>query len=230
MNVVNRGVSVQVSEFAQYIQFLQRNGYDAISCSDLLEIRDATRPTPKKPVVLTFDDGYDSVYENAYPLLSKLNWRCTIFLVCNLVGKQAMWEGAPPGGLLGWERIHELQSYGIEFGSHTLSHPSLTKIDMGAARSEIVDSKAFLEDRLGREVASFAYPYGHHSPALRDIVAEAGYKLAVTTQHGRVRPGDDYLLLPRVSVYHVPPISLKFGPRMANFKWRVETRKDTRPE
>jgi hypothetical protein len=76
---------------------------------------------------------------------------------------------------------------------------------------------------------TLCYPYGSHDDTVCRLAAEAGYTTAVTTEFGRARLGDDPLRLPRISVYHVPPVSLTYGIGPLNFKWRLETRKDTRP-
>lgn len=224
-----RGAHVTREEFAQYVAFLVQHGYTGISCADFIAVRAGELTPPAKPVVLTFDDGYTELYENVYPALSVLEWRYTVFLVMNKIGKTSDWEGSAGEPLLNWLQIREMDAAGVEFGAHSLTHPSLPKIEPKEAMWEIMGSKYALEDALQNPVHSFAYPYGHYNPAVRDMVGESGYQLAVTTQHGRARPADNPLELPRVSVYHVPPISLKFGPRMMNFRWRLEQRKDVRP-
>lgn len=224
-----RGAHVAKAEFAQYVAYLNEQGYTGISCADLLAIRACERPAPPKPVVLTFDDGYAELYENVYPTLSVLGWGYTVFLVINRIGKTSDWEGGAGEPLLDWIQIREMDAAGVEFGAHTLTHPSLPKIAAKEAMWEVMGSKYALEDSLQSPIRSFAYPYGHYNPAVRHMVEEAGFKLAVTAQHGRVRESDHLLELPRVSVYHVPPLSLKFGPRMMNFRWRLEKRKDLRP-
>lgn len=224
-----RGAHVSKEEFAQYIAYLVRHGYTGISCADLIAIWGGERDAPEKPVVLTFDDGYADLYENVYPALAVLEWRYTIFLVMNRIGKTSDWEGAAGEPLLDWLKIREMDAAGVEFGAHSLTHPSLPKIAAKEAMWEVMGGKYALEDALQNPVHSFAYPYGHYDKAVREMVGEAGYRLAVTTQHGRVRPEDNPLELPRVSVYHIPRMSLKFGPRLMNFRWRLEQRKDIRP-
>ncbi len=221
---------VEKREFAQYMGYLERNGYNPISCVEWIAIRARAKASPTKPVVLTFDDGYAEMFENAHPMLNARGWGYTVFLVAERVGKTSDWEGGGNEALLSWEQIRQMQAAGVDFGAHSLTHPSLPKIAPEGAKREVQESKKALEDALGAPIRSFAYPYGHYSKAVRAMVEEAGYELAVNTQHGRIRPSDHPLELPRVSVYHVPVFSLKFGPRMMNFRWRLETRKDIRPE
>ena len=89
---------------------------------------------------------------------------------------------------------------GIGFGSHTSNHVVLTKEDLHVAGAEIIDSKAELEQQINGNVVSFAYPNGEYTPALREIVARAGYKIAVTTKTRINRSGSDPLALGRTSL------------------------------
>jgi peptidoglycan/xylan/chitin deacetylase (PgdA/CDA1 family) len=88
---------------------------------------------------------------------------------------------------------------GHAIGAHTRTHPALTKIPADRAREEISGSKKILEDRFGVEVKHFCYPYGKVSPAVRDMVAEAGYETAVTTEPGVWTEETDPWLIPRLS-------------------------------
>ena len=126
----------------------------------------------KKIFVITFDDGYRSNYLNALPLLKKYNLKATIFLIFNFIGKE---------NYLNWNEIFEMQDYGIEFGSHTISHLKLTKISLPEAKKEIFNSKKFFENRLKREILSFCYPISDFNEKIIGLVKEAGYKLAVVT-------------------------------------------------
>ena len=118
---------------------------------------------------------------------------------------------------------------GVDFQAHTRTHPKLAEIGPDDVRRELVESKDTLEQRLQAPITTLCYPYGSVSDAVVDLASEAGYTQAVTTEFGRVRAGDPALRLPRISVYHVPPVSLTYGIGPLNFRWRLESRKDTRP-
>lgn len=142
---------------------------------------------PKKHVLLTFDDGYDDLYEHFLPLAIEHRLTAVIFLVADHVAGSNVWDqksGLRARNLLTWPQIREMQRYGIEFGSHTLTHPFLPDVSHEKLRCELVESKSRLEDALGVEVTSFAYPYGGVDRRVRSAVAEAGYKLAFTTLPG----------------------------------------------
>jgi peptidoglycan/xylan/chitin deacetylase (PgdA/CDA1 family) len=101
--------------------------------------------------------------------------------------------------LLAW------QDAGQEIGSHGMTHCHLTRVSPGQARAEIFDSKKMLEDLSGREVRHFCYPYGDCNAAVRDLVGEAGYATATTTEPGLNGPDADPLLLKRLLASHRKP-------------------------
>lgn len=224
---------VTAREFALQMRMLKAAGYTALTFAGLADAMAGRTPLPHRPVLLTFDDGYTNLLTNVHPLLAALDFPYTVFLVADKVGKTNDWvvaEGYAPTPLLDWPDILALQSAGkVEFGGHTLSHPRLTALNADDARREIGHSKDVLEQKLGMAVPTFCYPYGAVNTAAIDIVRESGYNQAVTTRTGRVRAGDDPFCLPRLSVMHVPPLSVTYGIGPLNFWWRVLLWKDTRP-
>lgn len=141
----------------------------------------------KKRVLLTFDDGYDDLFTHLLPLVIEHRLTPVIFLVADRIGGTNVWDqrsGLRARNLLTWPQIREMQRYGIEFGSHTLTHPFLPEVSDEQLRCEVGESKRRLEDELGVEVASFAYPYGGVDRRVRAAVGEAGYKVAFTTLPG----------------------------------------------
>ena len=165
-------------------------------------------------------------------MLRELQFPYTVFLVSTLVGKTNDWvaaEGYEPTPLLSWEEIGEMQADGgVDFQPHTATHPHLADLTEEHARRELAEAKDTLEQRLQRPMKTLCYPYGSYNDVTRQLAREAGYTQAVTTDFGRVRHADDALRLPRISVYHVPPVSLTYGIGSLNFRWRLESRKDTR--
>lgn len=226
-------VYVTRSEFAWQMQALKRGGYTPIGFSDLDRARQ-TGQLPPRPVILTFDDGYANLLSNAYPLLAEFDWPYTVFLVSERIGNVNAWDvaiGYDPAPLLSWDQIKIMAANSrVEFHPHTQTHPRLAELDAAALRRELRDCRDSLARNLGTEMNVLCYPYGNYNDAVVDAAIEAGYTMAVTTQFGRVRRNDDPMRLPRISVHHVPPLSLAYGIGTLNFDWRVRTRKDTRPE
>ena len=223
---------VLAKEFAAQMRLLKRAGYTALTF-DALEAAWAGKTTlPPKPVLLTFDDGYANLRDNVHPLLRELDLPYTVFLVSERVGEMNDWvavDGYEPTPLLTWQEIMQMQADGgVSFQPHTATHPNLNDITDEAARQEMWSAKETLEQRLQRPMKTLCYPYGSYNDETRRLAHEMGYTTAVTTEFGRVRQEDDPLRLPRISVYHVPSVSLTYGIGSVNFLWRLASRKDTR--
>jgi peptidoglycan/xylan/chitin deacetylase (PgdA/CDA1 family) len=138
-------------------------------------------------VFLTIDDGFKDIFKNALPVLTKHRFRAVLFLVSDLLGKTNEWQqraGDIVEPLMDESEIRGWLDAGQEIGSHTQTHPRLTQLSREAARKEVTASKKSLEDRFGAGIDHFCYPYGDWNEAVRDLVAEAGYKTACTTVTG----------------------------------------------
>jgi peptidoglycan/xylan/chitin deacetylase (PgdA/CDA1 family) len=224
---------VLADEFAGQMRALKRAGYTALAFGDLAAILRDERPLPPRPILLTFDDGYANLWDNVHPLMRDLGLSYTVFLVSEKVGTTNDWvaaEGYEPTPLLTWEQIRLMQQDGgVDFQAHTATHPPLAQIPLPEARREMADCKSTLERELQKTVDVLCYPYGNVDDGVAKAAHDVGFTMAVTTQTGRVRQGDDVMRLPRLSVYHVPPFSLTYGVGILNFWWRVKTWKDKRP-
>lgn len=225
-------IHVTTPEFGWQMRSLKQKGYTPISFKALHAAMDGTGSLPERPVLLTFDDGYQDLYDNAHPLLAEMGFPYTVFLVTQRIGEDNRWvapEGLIPFPLLSWDQIKQMHKSGnVSFQPHTLTHPRLSKLPLDEARREIAGSRETLEQTLGIAADVFCYPYGDFSDEVAAIVEELGFASAVTTQFGRVRSPENRVRLPRISIYHVPPISLTYGVATWNYWWRIETRKDTR--
>ena len=224
---------VLADEFAGQMRMLKRAGYTPISFPLLAAARAGTAALPSKPVLLTFDDGYANLKTNVAPLMEQLGFAYTVFLVSERVGKTNDWvapEGYDPTPLLSWDDIAEMQKSRLpSFEAHTATHPKLGSLSPEGVRRELAESKEALEQKLQAPISVLCYPYGDVNDTVVSLAEETGYTQAVTTEFGRARPADNSLRLPRISVYHVPPFSLTYGIGSLNFRWRLESRKDTRP-
>ncbi|HRY30096.1 MAG TPA: polysaccharide deacetylase family protein [Elusimicrobiota bacterium] len=192
---------VSVAKFRRQMEYLKTHGYQPATFAELAE--DPARFS--RPVVLSFDDGYLNNYQNAFPLLREFGFRAVVFLVVDAIGKDNFWhdprnEVRIP--MLSREQILEMQAAGVEFGSHTFSHPRLSRLDDAAARREIIESRRALEVLLGRAPVPFAYPYGdgQDEPRLWKIVEEAGYRWACAIHQGKARPEKNPYSLRRIFV------------------------------
>ena len=225
---------VLADEFAGQMRMLKRAGYTPITFGQLADARAGTAALPSRPVLLTFDDGYANLLPNVCPIMERLGFAYTVFLVSERIGKTNDWvapDGYDPTPLLSWTEIKEMQkSTLVSFEAHTATHPKLSQLPAADARRELAASKNILEQTLQTPISVLCYPYGDVSDGVVNLAQGLGYSQAVTTEFGRARPSDNPLRLPRISVYHVPPFSLTYGIGPLNFRWRLESRKDARPE
>jgi peptidoglycan/xylan/chitin deacetylase (PgdA/CDA1 family) len=138
-------------------------------------------------IALSFDDGFQSVHEKAMGPLAEHGFRAIQFLVVNYLGQFNKWEtqlGEVREPLMNVTQVKEWLAAGHEIGAHSLSHPFLTRVSLREAREEIFSSKHKLEDLFGTAIKHFCYPYGDWSETIRDLVREAGYATACTTNFG----------------------------------------------
>lgn len=202
----NSVISTAPEVFHKQIKFLAEMGYNAVSLNNFLDLLLEKKPVAPKTVALTFDDGFQNFYTAAFPVLERYNFKATVFLVTDYCGKRNEWEidtpGIPLNKILSWEEIKRLNAHGIEFGAHTLTHPDLTNIPVKQAEREIVGSKAAIEEHLGVEVKTFAYPYGTYNSRVRKI-AEENFRAACGVRMGRVRPTSDPFALDRIDSFYL---------------------------
>ena len=145
-----------------------------------------------RTVTITFDDGYVNVLRHGVGPLAENGFKAIQFLVADLIGKRNEWDvalGEAPETMMDKTQVCEWLAAGHDIGSHTLSHPFLTKISPAQAQEEISASRKKLEDLFGRPIRHFCYPYGDWTEPIRDMVASAGYATACTTNPGINAPG-----------------------------------------
>ena len=197
-----RSLIVSPRTFEKQMHFLRAHNYHIVSLEELGRlIKDKAR-IPRNTVAVTFDDGYKDNYTYAFPVLKKYSIPATIFIIINEVGRPLTKELKPGDARLSWQEIKEMRSSGlIDFGSHTLgAEPLVDKKTDAALKEQIVDSKAFLEARLGERVDIFSYPGGLFNDKIKRMVKDAGYFCAVATSPGARFSDDDPFIIKRVRV------------------------------
>lgn len=195
-----RRLSVHPDMFQAQLDLLGEGGFTPVTFSDLTRALRHGGGLPERPVVLTFDDGYADAHREALPRLQAHGWPATVFVTTGWVADAAERAGHPLDETLTWSQIRELASAGIEIGAHSHSHPQLDQLPPAALARELRDSRALLEDRLGRSVPAVAYPYGYSSHRVRRAVQAAGYEAAAAVRNTRARPPVDRLAVPRLTV------------------------------
>jgi peptidoglycan/xylan/chitin deacetylase (PgdA/CDA1 family) len=195
-----KGLYVTPDNFIRQLAELGENGFAACGPD---EARQNGTPAPR--VALTFDDGFHNVFQNAMGPLAERGWRALQFLVPNCIGKLNEWdlrEGEAPELLMNAAEVRDWLGAGHAIGSHSLTHARLTRLSVRDAREEIFASKKKLEDTFGVAVEHFCYPYGDWSEPVRDLVIEAGYRTACTTEFGVNTPATPPFALRRITVRH----------------------------
>ncbi len=197
-------MSVSLRDFEAQLDFLQRK-YTVISAEEAISKRGQNKATK---VVITFDDGYEDNYRNAFPALRSRKIPALIFLLAG--GAQAERRtahlgetGYYPSRLLTWASVREMADAGIEFGSHGVTHARLTTLSQDDLHSELTESKKKIEEELKTPVRFFSYPYGtvqDFDDRVVTAVRGAGYLAAFTAVFGTNRGGSDLFRLRRVSL------------------------------
>ena len=263
-------VSASCQQFDLQMNFVKSN-FDVITFKDVMEYREGKIPLPKRPLIITFDDGFADNYQNAFPILRRYRLPATIFLVSGLIGTDEIfwWErvvywlkhaenffeiwsqlGHPlPSQMdktqkfvlrylkdvedkerlyilmemekkfpvsktdalfslmrpLRWDEIAEMSQKGIEFGSHTVTHPLLSKVSEEKLLFELQASKNEIETRIGKEVLALAYPVGgppDYNESVISVAKQVGYAFGLTYSPVGVnsRSIDDWYRMRRISI------------------------------
>ena len=185
---------ISADKFRSQMQFIKDAKIPVIPLEDVMSWKAGHKNIPEECFVITMDDGWEGVYRYAWPVLKEFGFPFTIYLYKDYVNIG--------GRSLSWAQIREMMESGLcTVGSHSISHESLTarkgRTDEAHTewlRTELTESKTFLESNLGITCTSFAYPYGNYNTAIRDLGLEAGYTSLVTVNGSKVRwdthPGD----------------------------------------
>lgn len=173
---------------------LKALGYKTITFMDLLSYLDSGKRLPEKPVILTSDDGYQSIYTNAFPILQKYGYKMTVFIITGLMGSSdadrhlnifdSSKKEIPKRTMLIWPEIYAMSKYGIEFMSHTVSHRPLIILSKEEALFEMTQSRIDIESHLKKPVPFIAWPYGRYSTMDLNLLSQAGYRGVVQAYGG----------------------------------------------
>ncbi|WP_426434890.1 glycosyltransferase [Bradyrhizobium genosp. P] len=193
---------VNPDAFAQQMFWLRRNGYHTINSEQLAWFVANDYPFEGRPLLVTFDDGYEDFAEHAWPMLKANDLTAEVFIVTDLAGGRAEWDTSfgMPAPLMDADRIVELAGEGVMFGSHLARHPRSDRLSTCELAEELLRSRIQLETWLGRPITSLAVPFGCTDQRFRILAAECGYKAVFSTVDRAARLQDDLLDLPRIEV------------------------------
>jgi peptidoglycan/xylan/chitin deacetylase (PgdA/CDA1 family) len=167
---------VTALEFREQLKHIQREKYELMNLQDWF----SADKQASRSVSITFDDGRVSDYELAYPLLLEYGMTATFFVNTSTIGK---------AGNLSWSQARRMQEHGMYFQSHSREHVYLTRLSRSALDDQLRDSRAMLEDRLGRRVELLTPPYGRFNDRVIGAAHDAGYRAICTGDSWPTRPG-----------------------------------------
>lgn len=184
-------VTIKPEMLREQLKYIEDEGYTTLTIKQLRDYILNNSPIPNKSILITFDDGYMDNYSNAFPILKEFNMTATIFSIASEL------DGSY---YLSKEAIKEMCDYGIDFESHTVTHPHLNKLQYDKQLEELIQSKKTLEGITGKEITSIAYPFGDFDDNSIKAAKEAGYSLGFTTKLGLSDRNDNPLTLDRIYI------------------------------
>jgi len=194
-NPAIKGLIISPMTFERQMRFLKNHNYNVLPLGKLAELIKEKKKIPRCTIAITFDDGYKDNYTYAFPILKKYNIPAAMFVIIDEIGR-------PQADRLSWDDILDMQHSGIiTFGSHALGPEPLVNLKSeDQIKKQIFDSKKILKEKLGQEVTLFSYPEGMFDAKIRQLVIDAGYKVAVGTKFGGHYPRDDVFALKRLRI------------------------------
>lgn len=194
---------VPVDRFRKQIEWLDRWGFTTITFDDYRLYREGVLNLPKKPVILTFDDGYLDNHRNAFPILQEYGMRAVVFVLGDRRIESNVWDTRPGDAgvpLMNDRQIIEMHDAGFEIGAHSHSHIRLTEVSTEVAWKEIYYSRMALEGLLNAPVKSFAYPFGCVDADTKRMVMDAGYSIGCSVFSGPASLAADSFEIRRTAI------------------------------
>ena len=194
---------VTVDNFKKQVQLIDRMGYTPITFYDYKLFLNDELTLPKKPIIITFDDGYLDTFNYAIPVLREYNMSAVIFVMGNRHLKRAHWDELNEDDecpLMNDEQIRIAKSIGFEIGAHSMNHLKLSGMTDERIYNEIYQSKLEIEKVLGEPIHTFCYPYGIVNENVRQIASEAGFTFGCGVYSGPLFFGNDLLDIRRLAV------------------------------
>lgn len=183
--------NVRPDDFAAQLDYLADNGYTTITMLDYIEARNGRRELPSKPIMLTFDDGYENNYTTMLPMLEARGMRAVVYVIANELGRERY---------LTFDQLRDMQTRGIEIGSHTANHRPLDELDQDELNVELRDAKTYLEWSGINTIYSLSYPNGIFNDEIISLLERENYYTAVTGEAGLNNFGTDQYRMHRVNV------------------------------
>lgn len=190
-DAVRRDLSVSPAAFAQQMDYLRAQGYETIDLQHLVDHLTTGRPLPAKPIILTFDDGYDDNFTQAYPVLRSHRLTGVFFVLSDAMGNP---------GYMSWQEAAEMSRNGMDIQAHGRTHADLAISSSADVAWQVAGSKAMIEERIGRPVRFYCYPSGRYNARTIEILRQNGFTAAVTIDYGATHKAASLFDLPRLRI------------------------------
>jgi len=190
---VRRDLSVTPQDFEEQLRYLTEAGYQSLTLSDLTYYLAIGKRLPRRPIILTFDDGYLDNYTQAYPLLKKHGFVGTFFLTTAPIDQENE-------EYLSWDQVKEMSADGMEFEAHTYTHPDLRDQPVDYVVWQIMASKEAIEERTGKTSRFLSYPSGMYDQQVVDVLRSAHFWGAVTISQSDKQSSQQPFELKRIRI------------------------------
>jgi peptidoglycan/xylan/chitin deacetylase (PgdA/CDA1 family) len=208
---------VDIFNFEKQMEYINKSNFTTLNFDELELILDGKVDFPKKPIIITFDDGYEETLNNVLCILRKYKIKIVVSLVTDFIGKSNKWDfenkQIPAYRIINEEQILKLVNEGVSFVSHSTTHPHFNKIGYNELKNELENSKGYLEDLLKKRINAVIYPYGEYNEDVKKIAKLAGYKFGCAV-NSRKR----YVL---EDLYEIRRVYVKGSDSLFDFKRKI---------
>lgn len=193
---------VTPARFEQHMRWLKQNGFTPLSLDVLKAARTGSGQLPRRPVLITFDDGYSDFYDHAWPVLRKYAFPSVMFIVASKVGGRSDWDQALGRSepLMDWQQLSEISAGGVAIGSHSLMHRRFSRLDIRESHDDMRISAEIIGRALGQRPIAFCYPYGVYDRLVERVLPTCGYEFAFTCDPAAATLQHNPLRLPRIEI------------------------------
>ena len=198
INSEDRVYLLKEEEFIKQLEYLHSEEWNTISVEQLLESLKTITSLPEKSLIISFDDGNQTDYTIAFPLLEKFGFKATFFLTSDFIDKP---------GHLSKPQILQMSQVGMELGTHGKTHQFLSTLNENELKAELLESKKMLEEISGKKIELLSLPGGYYSSKVKEMAKELGYKGICTSKFGLNENNTNPFKLKRISLRFSDPFS-----------------------
>jgi len=185
--------NIKLKQFKSHINEIKKNNYNVLPINEIIDHIINKKPLPEKTIGLTIDDGFKSIYNNAWPLIKAAGLPVTIFVTTGTIGSGSK-------NYMTWKEIKELSDSGVTIGHHTVNHYHLVNKSLDTLENEIENANNAFKKNLGYIPNIFSYPYGEYSLQIKEFIKKKKFKAAFGQHSGIIFNEIDLFELPRFSM------------------------------